>query len=95
MPQTLLFTLAVAAALALAGCVTMTDPVQVGTDTYMVGLSARGGLTSDTELLAQTMRAAGAFCSRQGRHMELQTSSTTGTQGWTPQGNQVVFRCAT
>ena len=93
-PRTLLATLAVATALALSGCTTMTDPVPVGSDTYMMGLSARGGLTSDIELLAQTMRAAGAFCSRQGRHMELQTSSTTGTQGWTPQGNQVVFRCA-
>ena len=85
--------LAVAAALALSGCVTMTDPVPVGTDTYMMGLSARGGLTGDTELLAQTMRAAGAFYERFGRHMELRTSSTSGTQGWTPQGNQVVFRC--
>ena len=85
--------LAMAVALALSGCTTMTDPVPVGTDTYMMGLSARGGLTSDTELLAQTMRAAGAFCGRLGRHMELQTSSTSGTQGWTPQGNQVVFRC--
>lgn len=89
-----LLPLAMAAAFALSACVTMTDPVQVGTDTYMVGLSVRGGLTSDAELLAQTMKAAGAFCSRRGRHMELQTSSTTGTQGWTPQGNQVVFRCA-
>ena len=85
--------IATAAALALSGCTTMTAPVPVGTDTYMMGLSARGGLTSDTELLAQTMRAARAFCGHLGRHMELQTSSASGTQGWTPQGNQVVFRC--
>ena len=92
MPRLLLPILA--AALALAGCVQMTDPVPVGTDTYMLGLTAKGGLTGNAELLAQTMRAAGAFCGRQGRHMELQSSNTSGTQGWTPQGNQVVFRCA-
>ncbi|GAC1531608.1 MAG: hypothetical protein NVS2B16_37980 [Chloroflexota bacterium] len=72
----------------------MTEPVSVGVDTYMLGLTAKGGLTGDAELLAQTMRAAGGFCGRQGRHMELQGSNTSGTQGWTPQGNHVVFRCA-
>lgn len=85
--------LAIAAALALSACVTMTEPVQVGTDSYMIGLSARGGMAGGAELLAQTMRAAGAFCGRQGRHMELQGSNTTGIQGWTPQDNQVFFRC--
>ena len=80
-------------ALVSSGCVTVTEPVSVGTDTYMIGLNARGGLTGDAELLAQTMRAAGAFCGRQGRHMELQNSTTSGTQGWTPQGNSVIFRC--
>jgi len=83
----------IASALALAGCVTMTEPVTAGTNTYMLGLNAKGGMTGDAELLAQTMRAAGAFCERQGRHIELQSSSTSGTQGWTPQSNSVVFRC--
>ena len=79
--------------LSVAGCVTITDPVPVGRDTYMMGLGARGGLTNDADLLAQTMKAAGAFCGRQGRRMELQSSSSSGTQGWTPQSNQVIFRC--
>lgn len=93
MPWLSFRTLAIAA-LALAGCVSVTEPVSVGTDLYMMGLNARGGLTGDTELLAQTMRAAGAFCQRQGRHMELVSSNTSGMQGWSPQGNQVTFRCA-
>ena len=81
------------AALALAGCVSMTEPVSVGPDAYMLGLSARGGMTSDAELLAQTLRSAGTFCTRQGRRIEVQSTNSTGTQGWTPQGNQVMFRC--
>ena len=82
-----------ACVLCLSGCVTTTEPVSVGRDAYMIGMGARGGMTSDAELLAQTMRTAGAFCLRLGRRMELQSSTSSGTQGWTPQSSQVIFRC--
>ena len=77
----------------LAGCVAITEPVIVGRDTYMIGLGARGGLTTDAELLTQTMRKAGASCLGQGRRMELRSATSSGTQGWTPQSNQVIFKC--
>lgn len=77
----------------LASCVSMTEPVKVGKDTYMIGLNARGGFSSDWELLAQSIRAATAFCKAQGRGIEVQSTNVTGVQMWTPQNNQVVFTC--
>lgn len=82
-----------AAALALTGCVTMTEPVPMGQDTFMLGLGARGGFSSDAELLSQSVRAAGAFCARQGRRVEVQSTNASGVQMWTPQSNQVIFKC--
>jgi hypothetical protein len=79
--------------LLLTGCVTVTSPVLAGKDTYMIGLGARGGFSSDADLLAQTIQSAGAFCTAQQRTIEVISSSSNGTQGWTPQSNQVLFKC--
>jgi hypothetical protein len=84
---------AIIGAVLLTGCVTMTDPVMVGKDTYMIGLGARGGFSNDSDLLAQTIRSAGAFCSSQHRTIEVQSTNTSGVQMWTPQNNQVTFKC--
>jgi hypothetical protein len=77
----------------LGGCVSITSPVVAGKDTYMIGLGAHGGFSSDADLLAQTIQSAGTFCTAQHRMVEVITTSSTGTQGWTPQSNQVLFRC--
>lgn len=79
--------------LALSGCVSMTDPVPVGKDTYMIGLGARGGFSNDAELMAQTIKAAEAFCASQNRRVDVQSTSSSGVQMWTPQSNQVIFKC--
>jgi len=71
----------------------MTDPVVMGKDTYMIGLGARGGFSNDSELLAQTIRSAGSFCASQHRAVEVQSTNTGGVQMWTPQSNQVIFKC--
>ncbi len=83
----------IASTLFLAGCVNVTSPVLAGKDTYMISLGARGGFSSDAELLAQTIQAAGAFCTKQGRTVEVVSSSSSGVQMWTPQSNQVMFKC--
>jgi hypothetical protein len=77
----------------LVACISMTDPVEVGQDTYMMGLGARGGLSSDAELLSQTIKAAVDFCAAKNRRIEVQNTSTTGVQMWTPQNNEVTFKC--
>lgn len=77
----------------LVGCVSLTAPVSVGKDTYMIGLGATGGFSSDAELLAESIRAASSFCAQQGKDLEVQSSSSSGVQMWTPQSNQVIFKC--
>jgi hypothetical protein len=81
------------ATLCLSGCMQVTAPVSVGKDTYMMGLGARGGFSSDAELLAKTIQTAGQFCTAQGRRIEVVSSNSSGVQMWTPQSNQVVFKC--
>ena len=81
------------ASLALSGCVSVTSPVPIGQDAWMIGLGARGGFQSDAELLSQSVSAAGQFCAKQGRRVEVMTTSASGTQMWTPQSNTVTFKC--
>jgi len=77
----------------LTGCVSITDPVPMGKDTYMISLNARGGFSSNGQLLANTIKKAGDFCSSQGLNVEVLNTGSTGVQGWTPQDTQVIFRC--
>ncbi|HVP83207.1 MAG TPA: hypothetical protein VMS78_00670 [Rhizomicrobium sp.] len=84
---------AIAAIISLSGCVTVTAPVSVGKDTYMIGLGAHGGFSSDAELMAKTLKAAGDFCAAQNKHIEVQSTSAKGVQMWTPQSNEVIFKC--
>jgi hypothetical protein len=78
----------------LGGCVTISDPVPVGRNTYMISLGARGGLAgSNSELVLQAVQKAGAFCAASGREIEVRHTSSSGVQGWTPQSGDVIFAC--
>ena len=84
-----------AVAFLISGCVTMTDPVPMGEGRYMISLNARGGFQNNGELLAQSIKRANDFCAGQGLHANVLSTQTSGVQMWTPQDNQVVFRCVT
>ncbi|MCE3289363.1 MAG: hypothetical protein K0R83_1375 [Caulobacter sp.] len=87
--------LVVVGALALAGCVSTTEPVSMGDGTYMIATNARGGFKSDAALSADTIRAAHAYCIQMGKKEAIvQTAANSGTQGWTPQNAQVTFKCS-
>ena len=83
----------VLAATILSGCVTMTAPVSMGENRYLITLNARGGFQSDGELLTQSIGKANEFCNAQGKRAEITNTQSTGVQMWTPQNNQVVFAC--
>ena len=87
---TIVLLLAVAA---IAGCVTVTDPVSIGDNKYLLTLNARGGFQSDGELLTQSVQKANSFCQAQGRRAEITNTNTSGVQMWTPQNNQVYLSC--
>jgi len=82
-------------AVVLGACVTMTDPVPMGDGRYMITLNARGGFESDGELLTQSVQKANAFCAElgPGQSANVVGTNTGGVQMWTPQHNQVIFRC--
>lgn len=77
----------------VAGCVTVTEPVQVGENEYMIGLGARGGFETDAELLAKSIKAAGEFCASRHATIEVVRTTAKGVQMWTPQSNEVYFKC--
>lgn len=78
----------------LSGCVSMTEPVEMGDGRYMLSLNARGGFQNDGELLAKSINKANEFCANKGLRANIINTQSTGVQMWTPQNNQVVFKCA-
>ena len=87
----IVFTLIASAS--LTACVTMTDPVSMGENRYMLTLNARGGFQSDGALLSQSIQKANEFCQIKGLRAEIANTQTSRVQMWTPQNNQVVFTC--
>lgn len=77
----------------LTACQTVSEVMPVGKDSYMVGANARGGMISDAELTALSLRRANEWCAAQNKQMELTNSSNSGYQGFTPQQSQVMFKC--
>lgn len=77
----------------LAACSTVSEVVPTGKDSYMVGSQARGGLTGDAEVKALAVKRANEFCAAKGQRAQVTNSSSSGTQGWTPQNSEVQFTC--
>ena len=86
-------TAAIAAALALAACATTTEPVAIGDGAYIIATNARGGMKGNSQLTAETIQAAHAFCAKTGKKAVVIKDSARGAQGWTPQNIEVRFRC--
>lgn len=77
----------------VAGCASVSEVIPAGKDTYLVGANVRGGMTSDAEVTGMSVKRANEFCAAQGKQVEVISSTNSGTQGWTPQNSQVMFRC--
>jgi len=77
----------------LAACQSVSDVVPTGQGTYLVGANVHGGLKSDAEVTALSIKRGTEFCAAMGKQFELTQSSNSGTQGWTPQQSQIMFRC--
>ena len=57
----------------------------------MVSSTVRGGFTTDGQIKQDLMDRARAFCGK--KEMILESSTSGGTQGWTPQTSEVLFKC--
>lgn len=80
-------------AFALMGCQSISDVVPTGQGSYLVGAVVHGGMQSDAEVTALSIKRGREFCSALGKSFELINASNAGTQGWTPQQSQIMFRC--
>lgn len=77
--------------IALMACTSMTPIQPVGRDRFMVSSTVRGGFTTDGQIKADLLDRARAFCGK--KQMVLESSTSGGTQGWTPQTAEVLFKC--
>lgn len=59
----------------------------------MVGANVHGGFSSDAEVTGMSLMRANEFCASQGKQMQMVSPTNSGTQGWTPQNSQVLFKC--
>lgn len=83
----------IAAAALIAGCSTMSEVQPIGEGRFMVGNSVQGGFTSDAEVKSRAIERARAHCAASGKQLNVVSTRSSGTQGWTPQNSEVVFRC--
>lgn len=79
------------ALLPLAACTTTTPIQPVGKDRFMLSSTTRGGFTTDGQIKQELLAWAREFCGK--KEMVLESSTSGGTQGWTPQTAEVLFRC--
>lgn len=82
---------AVLTALSLVACTSMTPIQPVGRDRFMVSSTVRGGFTTDGQIKQDLLARAREFCGK--KEMVLESSTSGGTQGWTPQTAEVLFKC--
>ncbi|MEJ8855815.1 hypothetical protein WKW79_14625 [Variovorax robiniae] len=80
-----------AGVVAVSACTTATPVQPVGKDRFMLASTVRGGLTTDGQIKAELLDRARAFCGK--KEMVLESSSSGGSQGWTPQTAEVLFKC--
>lgn len=81
-----------AVAMVLAGCVTTSEVVPAGKDSYMVTVSARGAAAGDGRI--ESLKAANAYCATSSRHMIIRRTDTSGIAiGALPVTTALVFSC--
>lgn len=82
-----------ASVVALAGCVSTTEVVELGRDSYMVGTSARGGGQTRTEVMQISIKRANEFCAAKGLVMVVDHVESSGITGLTSRESQLTFLC--
>jgi hypothetical protein len=84
----------IAAMTLLAGCASHTEVTSLGSGRYMVGYQEKSKFNSWTEIKAITVKDADDFCAKQGQTVDVIDITTHGVRGFSPQGAEATFRCA-
>ena len=79
-------------ATALSGCVSTTEIVPAGKDSFMIAGAAQGGMNSGHSIIAAT-KAANDYCAKQGKVMQIRNTSTAGSAGFGGEHSNLIFSC--
>ena len=80
-------------ALACVGCVSVSEVIPVGKDTYTVSAEMSGNFPSWSEVKQLAMKRANEHCGSMGRYMTIEKWETHGARGWTPLNAELTFHC--
>ena len=83
----------VLAVLGAAGCVSVSEVIPVGKDTYTVSAEMSGQFPSWSDVKQLAMKRANEHCGSMGRYMTIGKWETHGARGWTPLNAELTFEC--
>jgi hypothetical protein len=78
--------------LVLTGCVSASQIVPAGRDSYMVSGSAHGGMMAGNSLIEAT-KSANTFCAQQNKMMIIRHTQTGGNAGFGGEHSNLIFSC--
>ncbi|WP_167760067.1 hypothetical protein [Paraburkholderia pallida] len=85
---------AVFAAIGVAGCAGVTDVVSTGSDTFMVASHSTMGWSSGPAQKASAFEKADAYCKRSGKEMKVLQATDSGNGGFGKiSSGEVDFKC--
>jgi hypothetical protein len=76
----------------LQACVSTSEVVPAGKDSYMIVGSANGGPVAGKSIIAAT-KQANAYCEQQGKVMEIRNTSAAGIAGFGGEHSNLIFSC--
>lgn len=83
----------VAIAVLAAGCTSVTPVTSLGNDTYIVGSKTNKPGRGHTDMKIRAVKEAEGHCQKMGRTMVVESTKSSGAQGWTAVNGEVVFKC--
>ncbi len=78
----------------LSACVSSSEIVPVGKDSYVVNGRAMGGVVGGESIIAAS-KAANAFCEKQGKFVVVRSTETSGHAAWGGERSGLIFSCVT
>ena len=77
----------------LVGCVSVSEVLPVGKNTYRVSSEMGGQFPSWSDVKGLSLKEANKFCSEKNSYMKEIGWETHGARGWTPLNAELTFEC--
>lgn len=79
----------------LVGCSSVSEPLNIGPDSYQLNSISKSGLASWGEVKDMAIKKANQHCESQGKTMTLSGEQTSGVKVWTPMEAHIKYKCLT